>query len=118
MCLLVGQQVQAGRPERSRRPAPRGRSRLPREPRVRASGTQSQPSATRARGRTGSTERPRHGPLAVVASQSTAGQAPGVPEREGGDPLSQGPTAGKETPGIPCVWRDLWERLWDHQASP
>jgi hypothetical protein len=72
MRLLVGHQVEACRPERSRRPAPRGRSRLASEPRVRARGTQSQPSAPRDRGRTGSTAQPRDGPLAVVASQSTA----------------------------------------------
>jgi hypothetical protein len=30
----------------------------------------------------------------------------------------EGPTAGKEKPGITFVWRDLWEILRDHQPYP
>ena len=81
-------------------------------------GTQSQTSDARYRGRRGKTERPRDGPLAVLASHSTEGREPCVPDREGGEPTSQGPTGGKETPGITCVWRDLWEILRDHQPYP
>jgi hypothetical protein len=38
--------------------------------------------------------------------------------REGGEPASQGPTEGKETPGITSIWKDLWEILRDHQPYP
>jgi len=81
-------------------------------------GTQSKTSATRYRGRRGRTERPRDGPLAVVADQSTEGRRPCASGREGGEPTSQGPTAGKATPGITLFWKDLWERLRAHQPSP
>jgi hypothetical protein len=81
-------------------------------------GTQSKTSATRYRGRRGRTERPRDGPLAVLADHSTEGQEPWASGREGGEPTSQGPTAGKAKPGITFVWKDLGERLRAHQPYP
>ena len=81
-------------------------------------GTQRKTSATRYRGRRGRTERPRDGPLAVLADQSTEGQEPRASGREGGEPTSQGPTAGKAKPGITFFWKDLWERRRAHQPYP
>jgi hypothetical protein len=81
-------------------------------------GTQSRTSATRYRGRTGSTERPRDGLLAVLADHSTEGQEPCAAGREGGEPTSQGPTAGQAKPGITFFWKDLWERRRAHQPYP
>jgi len=81
-------------------------------------GTQSKTSATRYRGRKGSTERPRDELLAVLAEHSTDGWEPAVPGREGGEPMSQGPTGGKAKPGITFFWKDLWEILRDHQPYP
>lgn len=49
-----------------------------------------QTSTTRYRGRTGRTERPRDGPLAVLADHSTDGRERGVTGREGGEPTSRG----------------------------
>jgi hypothetical protein len=81
-------------------------------------GTQSKRRDTRYRGRRGRTERPRDGPLAVLAEHSTAGQEPSAPGWEGGAPQSQGPPAGKAKPGITFFWQDLWERLRAHQPYP
>ena len=63
-------------------------------------GTQRKRSDARYRGRRGRTERPRDGPLAVLADHSTEGREPCAPGREGGEPTSQGPTGGKAKPGI------------------
>jgi hypothetical protein len=74
-----------------------------RPPRTRAlhnQGTQSQRRDPRHRGRRGSTERPRDGLLAVLAEHSTEGWERCAPGREGGEPMSQGPTGGKAKPGI------------------
>lgn len=76
------------------------RRRPPRLRALREQGTQSQRRAPRPRGRRGSTERPRDGPWAVFAEHSTAGWARCAPGREGGAPMSQGPTGGKAKPGI------------------
>jgi hypothetical protein len=68
-----------------------------RPPRLRAlhkQGTQSQRRDPRHRGRRGSTARPRDGLLAVFAEPSTAGRERCAPGREGGEPMSQGPTGG------------------------
>ena len=81
-------------------------------------GTQSKTSDTRYRGRRGRTERPRDGLLAVLADHSTDGREPAVPGREGGEPMSQGPTGGKAKPGITFFWKDRWEILRDHQPYP
>src|SRR5262249_58798986 len=72
---------------------------------LRDQGTQSQRRDPRYRGRRGSPERPREGPVAVCAEQSTAGWERCAPGREGGEPLSQGPTGGKAKPGITCSGR-------------
>ena len=77
-------------------------------------GTHSEMSATRYRGRRGRTERPRDGPLAVFADHRTEGEELRAFGREGGEPRSQGPTAGKAKPGITFVWKALWERLRAH----
>jgi hypothetical protein len=95
-----------------------GRRRAPPRRALQEQGPQSKTSATRYRGRRGSTERPRDGPLAVFADQSTAGQEPWASGREGGEPTSQGPTAGKATPGITFVWKDLGERRRAHHPYP
>jgi len=76
------------------------RRRPPRLRALREQGTQSQRRAPRHRGRRGSTERPRDGPLAVFAEHRTAGWERCAPGREGGEPMSQGPTGGKAPPGI------------------
>ena len=81
-------------------------------------GTQSKMSATRYRRRRGRTERPRDRPLAVLADHSTEGQEPRASGREGGEPTSQGPPAGKAKPGITFFWTNLWERLRAHQPYP
>ena len=67
---------------------------------VQEQGTRSKTSATRYRGRRGSTEHPRDGPLAVCADHRTEGREPGASGREGGEPTSQGPTAGQAQPGL------------------
>ena len=81
-------------------------------------GTQSKTSATRYRRRTGSTERLRERLLAGLADHSPDGREPAAPGREGGEPMSQGPTGGKAKPGITFFWKDLWEILRDHQPYP
>jgi len=80
----------------------------------RQKGIQRKRRDTRYRGRTGRTERPRDGLLAVLAEHSTDGWEPWASGREGGEPTSQGPTGGKATPGITVFWKDLWERLRAH----
>jgi hypothetical protein len=75
------------------------RRRPPRTRALRDQGTQSQRRDPRYRGRRGSTERPREGPVAVLAEHSTAGWELCAPGREGGEPMSQGPTGGKAKPG-------------------
>ena len=70
------------------------RRRPPRTRALRKQGTQSPRRDPRHRGRRGSTERPRDGLLAVLAEHSTAGRERCAPGREGGEPLSQGPTGG------------------------
>ena len=94
------------------------RRRPPRTRALRKQGTQSQRRDPRYQGRRGSTERPRDGPLAVLAEHSTEGWELGAPGREGGEPMSQGPTGGKAKPGITFFWKDLWEILRDHQPYP
>jgi hypothetical protein len=37
------------------------------------------------------------------------------PGREGGEPMSKGPTVGKVKSGITFFWEELWEILRDHQ---
>jgi len=81
------------------------RRRPPRPRAVHQQGTHSQRRAPRHRGRRGSTERPRAGLWAVVAEQSTEGWELGAPGREGREPMSQGPTGEKATPGITLCWR-------------
>jgi hypothetical protein len=81
-------------------------------------GAQSKTSDTRYRGSRGRTARPREGLLAVFADHSPDGREPAVPGREGGEPMSQGPTGGKAKPGITFFWKDLWEILQDHQPYP
>ena len=61
---------------------------------------------------------PETGYWQSVADHSTAGREPDALGREGGEPVSQGPTGGKEMPGITFFWRDLWERLRAHQPYP
>ncbi len=75
------------------------RRRPPRTRALRNQGTQSQRRDPRYRGRRGSTERPRERLLAVFAEHSPAGRERGAPGREGGEPMSQGPTGGKAKPG-------------------
>src|SRR5262249_42975484 len=62
-------------------------------------GTQRKTRDAGYRGRRGSTERPREGPVAGSAEHSTAGWERCAPGREGGEPMSQGPTGGKAKPG-------------------
>ena len=81
-------------------------------------GTQRKTSDAGYRGRRGSTEQPRDGLLAVLADHSTEDWEHHAPGREGGEPTSQGPTAGKAKPGITFFWKDLWERLRAHQPYP
>jgi hypothetical protein len=88
-----------------------GRRRSPPRRAVQGQGPPSKTSATRARGRRGSTARPRAGPLAVFADQSPAG-------REGGGPTAQGPPAGQAPPGITFCWKALWERRRAPQPYP
>ncbi len=58
---------------------------------------------TRYRGRIEKIEQPRDGLLAVLADHSTDGQWK-VIDREGGEPMSQGPIVGKVKPGITFLW--------------
>src|SRR5215510_727000 len=71
-----------------------GRRLVPLRRTLHEQGTQSKMSATRYRRRTGSTERLRERLLAVLADHSTDGREPAAPGREGGEPMSQGPTGG------------------------
>jgi len=63
-------------------------------------GTQSQRREARYRGGSGRPERPRAGLWAVGAEHRTDGREPDAPGWQGGAPRSQGPRAGKETPGL------------------
>ena len=95
-----------------------GRRLAPPRRAVQEPGTDSTRSATRYRGRRGSTARPREGPRAVFAGHRPEGQAPRAAGRAGGEPTSQGPPAGQAKPGITLCWKDLWERLRAHPPSP
>jgi hypothetical protein len=63
--------------------------------------TQTKKDNTRYRGRIEKIERPREGLLVVLADHSTEGS---ILNREGGEPLSQGPTVGKVKQGITFLW--------------
>jgi hypothetical protein len=76
------------------------RRRPPRTRTLRKQGTQSPRRDPRHQGRRGSTERPRDGPGAVLVEYSTDGWELCAPGREGGAPMSQGPTGRKAKPGI------------------
>src|SRR5262245_43566194 len=69
-----------------------------RPPRTRAlqdQGTQSQRRDTRYRGRRGNTERPRDGPLAVLAAHSTEGQEPQALAEKVGNRCPRDPLEGR-----------------------
>ena len=63
--------------------------------------------ATRYRGRIEKIERPRDRLLAVLADHITDGSRHW--NREGGEPLSQGPTVGEVKQGITFLWKELWK---------
>ena len=95
-----GESGVGGPPVGERLPAWRGRSRLSHDP-VRCTGTQSKRREARSRVWRGSTARTRDGLLAVFADHRTADGRRDARGRAGGEPLSPGPTAGKERPDLP-----------------